>query len=182
MSKDCGVKEPINLETITEVLGGSDTKLKLDALEELSQQLLDWNIVPTQKILVGLEDENAKVRAKTLSLVKHFLEELSQKDFRKILSFIEADEQEINQILFEEVESFGPFIEFNTLKEFLPYLWHQKREIRDTTNQLFSSLSHRITPETYIEVAEMYHQENCDTRKSIAEFLDQNGQINLIYG
>jgi len=170
----------LDIDSISEILAGEDTQLKLEALAELEFQLPDWHIVPVPVILAGICDADADVRVSTFDLLRYMPDRLSQGDLLSVLRLIEDCGDEVRRQIVEEVSTFARCIESNTLKDVLPYLWHRNGDVRDTAVQVFTELSHRFTPEMFLQVAEEFSHENMNVRESIAEFLERNGQSELI--
>ena len=174
------MKRKLDIDVITEILAGKNTQEKVETLEELVYQLPEWDIFPIQMVLTGLADQDAEVRSLTFSLLSYRPEMLSQQDLVKVLCLIEDGGKEVQRQIVEEVNSFAQFIESDTLKDVLPYLWHRDGDVRDTAVQVFTELSHRFTEEMFLVVTESYSTNNMDIRESIAEFLEQNGQDSLL--
>ncbi len=175
-----GLKTKLDIDVITEILAGEDTQEKIETLEELEYQLPEWDIFPVQMVLAGLADQDTNVRSRTFSLLRYRPEMLSQQDLVKILCLIEDCGEEVKRQMIEEVSVFAWYIESNTLKDVLPYLWHRHGDVRDTAVQVFTELSHRFTDEMFLKVAEEFSNENINIRESIADFLQRNGQDCLI--
>jgi hypothetical protein len=131
-------------------------------------------------VLAGLSDKDADVRSQTFSLLCYRPEMLSQEDLFRVLQLIEDGGEEVERLIVEEVSFFAGYIESDTLKKVLPYLWHRDGGVRDTAVQVFTELSHRFTEEMFLRVAEAYSSENMKIRESISEFLERNGQKHLI--
>lgn len=176
------MKRKLNIDVITEILTGEDTQDKIATLEELEWQLPEWDIFPIQMVLIGLRDEDAEVRSRTFSLLRYRPQKLSQQDLLMVMRLIEDCGEEVNRQIVEEVSVFAQFIESDTLRKVLPYLWHQDGNVRDTAVQVLTELSHRFTPEMFLELAEAYAGEGLNGRESIGEFLEQNGQVSLLIG
>ena len=66
------MKRRLDIDGISEILAGDDTREKIEALEELERQLPEWDIFPVSMLLPGLADPNAEVRARTFSLLRYY--------------------------------------------------------------------------------------------------------------
>jgi len=56
----------------------------------------------------------------------------------------------------DDVSAFACCIESETLKRVLAFISHRNGDVRGTAVQINTELSHRFTPEIYLEVAEPY--------------------------
>lgn len=174
------MKRRLDIDGISEILAGGDTREKIKALEELGCQLPEWDIFPVGMLLPGLADPDTQVRARTFSLFRYYPEKFSDQDDLQILKMIENADNEVRRLAVETISAIVGCVKCSVLREVMHYLWHRDEGVRETAIEVFTALSYQFTEEMFLSVAEAYNSHSIKVRDSIVEFLEGNGHGELI--
>ena len=169
-----------DIDTIRAIMAGSNAQEKIAMLDTVYYHIDEWDIFPISIFMCGLNDINTDVRCATLAMLSNYSHKMSQAELLQALSLIEDCDDKIRLLLVDRFYAIVSELDDDSLRSFLPYLWHTKETIRDAAIEMLMDFASDFTNEMFQDIANAYSCSNMKVRESISEFLERNGQEHLI--